>query len=755
MNVAQKLTSSLLTRWLGESSADSPMQLVALEDRVLYSAGPVPVEVVAASADLLSQGDVQDVTATDLGLAPIETDGISELDDLLSQIDSASSLDSISDIQPLEDGLGGSFEGSNESVVESSALQASLQVQSSATELIAPASATAGIQFDVLLAAATAANQAPDFDTGQTTYDTPENRIFVANIDATDPEGDELFFSIIGGADADLFTITEDFGIIEFIVGPNFEAPGSSNGDNEYSIQIRVEDDEGAGTNRAITINVTDVEIGEVPPNEPSDFSSSQVEYSVDENETFVVDLDSFDPDGLLTVYAIVGGVDQDLFEITAFTGVLSFRSPTDFEAPGSSDGDNTYSVRVRVQDELTPAFGTERDFTINVTNVNEAAFFTTVGSDFDVAENTSLAIDLRSEDPDNETRFYRIVGGDDAGLFDIGLNNGILNFNTLPNFEAPGSSDGDNTYSIRIRVEDDEGAGEERDFTFNVTDVNEITDFSVAENQTVVGNLASFDPDNDEFSIVGGDDEALFEIDSDTGVITFRAAPDFEDPGSSDGDNTYSIRVLVEDDQGTDTELEITIYVTDVNEAAEFTTSQSEFNVAENQTLVGSLDSFDPDNEETTYSIVGGTDQTLFEIDSDTGVINFLAAPNFEAPGSSNGDNEYSIRIRVQDDEGAGTERDITINVTDVNEAADFDTSQSEFSVAENQTLVGSLDSFDPDNEETTYSIVGGPDQTLFEIDSDTGVINFLAAPNFEAPSSSNGDNAVSYTNLTLPTKA
>ena len=671
MNVAQKLTSSLLTRWLGESSADSPMQLVALEDRVLYSAGPVPVEVVAASADLLSQGDVQDVTATDLGLAPIETDGISELDDLLSQIDSASSLDSISDIQPLEDGLGGSFEGSNESVVESSALQASLQVQSSATELIAPASATAGIQFDVLLAAATAANQAPDFDTGQTTYDTPENRTFVANIDATDPEGDELFFSIIGGADADLFTITEDFGIIEFIVGPNFENPNSSDGGNTYSIQIRVEDDEGAGTNRAITINVTDVEIGEVPPNEPSDFSSSQVEYSVDENQTFVVDLDSFDPDGLATVYAIVGGVDQDLFEITAFTGVLSFRSPTDFEAPGSSDGDNTYSVRVRVQDELTPAFGTERDFTINVTNVNEAAFFTTEGSDFDVAENTSLAIDLRSEDPDNESRFYRIVGGDDAGLFNIGLINGRLNFNTLPNFEAPGSSDGDNTYSIRIRVEDNEGAGEERDFTFNVTDVNEITDFSVAENQTVVGSLASFDPDNEEttFSIVGGDDEALFEIDSDTGVITFRAAPDFEDPGSSDGGNTYSIRVLVEDDEGTDTELEITIYVTDVNEAAEFTTSQSEFNVAENQTLVGTLASSDPENDEITYSIVGGTDQDSFNIDPDNGAITFLEAPNFEAPGSSNGDNEYSIRIRVQDDEGAGTERDITINVTDVNQ--------------------------------------------------------------------------------------
>ena len=248
-----------------------------------------------------------------------------------------------------------------------------------------------------------------------------------------------------------------------------------------------------------------------------------------------------------------------------------------------------------------------------------------------------------------------------------------------------------------------------------------------------------------DRYSIVGGPDQTLFEIDSDTGAITFLAAPNFEAPGSSNGDNEYSIRIRVQDDEGVGTERDITINVTDVNEAAEFTTSQSEFNVAENQTLVGTLASSDPENDEITYSIVGGTDQTLFEIDSDTGVINFLAAPNFEAPSSSNGDNEYSIRIRVQDDEGVGTERDITINVTDVNEAAEFTTSQSEFNVTENQTLVGTLASFDPDNEETTYSIVGGTDQDSFNIDSDTGVINFLAALNFEAPGSSNGDNEYS----------
>ena len=48
------------------------MQLVALEERVLYSAGPVPAEVM--DADLVSQGDLQGVDASDLG-SELDRDG--------------------------------------------------------------------------------------------------------------------------------------------------------------------------------------------------------------------------------------------------------------------------------------------------------------------------------------------------------------------------------------------------------------------------------------------------------------------------------------------------------------------------------------------------------------------------------------------------------------------------------------------------------------------------------------------------------
>ena len=60
--IQQKTNSNLISRWLGRSSFSSsgaaPLQLMALEDRVLYSAGPVPVEVISAGAELLSQGEL-------------------------------------------------------------------------------------------------------------------------------------------------------------------------------------------------------------------------------------------------------------------------------------------------------------------------------------------------------------------------------------------------------------------------------------------------------------------------------------------------------------------------------------------------------------------------------------------------------------------------------------------------------------------------------------------------------------------------
>ena len=47
------------------------------------------------------------------------------------------------------------------------------------------------------------------------------------------------------------------------------------------------------------------------------------------------------------------------------------------------------------------------------------------------------------------------------------------------------------------------------------------------------------------------GADAALFSIDSETGVLAFVSAPDFEAPADADGNNVYSVEVQVSDGRG------------------------------------------------------------------------------------------------------------------------------------------------------------------------------------------------------------
>ena len=81
---------------------------------------------------------------------------------------------------------------------------------------------------------------------------------------------------------------------------------------------------------------------------------------------------------------------------------------------------------------------------------------------------------------------------------------------------------------------------------------------FEVVENQTRVGRLEAADPDEGDevtgYGIAGGADGALFAVDEETGELTFREAPDYENPGdvesaepqSEAGDNEYVVVVEV-----------------------------------------------------------------------------------------------------------------------------------------------------------------------------------------------------------------
>ena len=109
---------------------------------------------------------------------------------------------------------------------------------------------------------------------------------------------------------------------------------------------------------------------------------------------------------------------------------------------------------------------------------------------------------------------------------------------------------------------------------------------------------------------------------------------------------------------------------VTVDNTAPVITGNATTFSVAENTTAVTTLTATDTvSTSGLVWSLEsGGTDNTLFSIDSGTGALSFKTAPNYE--DATRPSHAYSVKVGVTDAVGNIQTRDITVNVTDVNEA-------------------------------------------------------------------------------------
>ncbi len=93
--------------------------------------------------------------------------------------------------------------------------------------------------------------------------------------------------------------------------------------------------------------------------------------------------------------------------------------------------------------------------------------------------------------------------------------------------------------------------------------------------------------------------------------------------------------------------------------------TSANAASVTENTLAVLSVIASDPENDILTYSLIGGSDQTMFSISSTTGELYFELPPDFENPNDSDHDNVYEVRVAVSDATNAVTQ-DISVSVTD-----------------------------------------------------------------------------------------
>ena len=328
----------------------------------------------------------------------------------------------------------------------------------------------------------------------------------------------------------------------------------------------------------------------------------------------------------------------------------------------------------------VTAEDGTSQTVTVTITGANDAPVITSSAT-ASAPENGTAAAIITTTDAESDNITYSI-SGTDATLFSIDPTSGVLTFVNAPDFEGETPAHGfphSNDYSLTVTA-DDGTVTVDQALTVTVTNVEGGPVFSSAEtvavdeNQTEVITLTASDDENDTiaFTISGGDDADSFDLTD--GVLTFKAAPNYEVKTS------YSLTVTASEttdkDGGTittpnTTDQNITVSVNDINDAAVITASGD--SIAEGTaTVSGTATHTDADtnNADNTFTAVADVVATYgtylvttagawtYTLDSTNATIDALGE------GQSTTD---TVTITAQD----GTTKDITITINGTNDAA------------------------------------------------------------------------------------
>ena len=495
---------------------------------------------------------------------------------------------------------------------------------------------------------------------------------------------------------------------------------------SSYSVSVSVSDGNGGSDSIDVTISVTDV-------NEAPSFASSTATRSIAENTAANTNIgaaftatdqdkkpDPENPAQLIAkdtlAYSIPTTGDAAAFSIDSTTGQLKTKSALNYESK------NSYTVVVTASD------GTLTDtitVTISVTNVNEAPTFATGASISDISATkgtaiTSVTLPEATDVDANTTMTYTVTPALPAGLTFTASTRVLsgtptaVSDSTTYTYKASDSTLSDTlTFSIQVSAAPNNAPV----FTDGTSTTRSVAENTASE-QNIGTAVAATDTDNDTLTYsLGGTDAASFSIVSTTGQLQTSVALDRETKSS------YSVTITVDDGNTTNNtdSIDVTISVTDVNEAPTFASTTATRSVAENtatNTNIGAAFTAtdqdkkpDPENpaqliakDTLTYSIPTTGDAAAFSIDSSTGQLKTKSALNHETKAS------YTVVVTASD----GTLTDtitVTISVTNVNEAPTFAAGASISDISATQgTAITSVTlpaATDPDaNTTMTYTV-------------------------------------------------
>ena len=427
-------------------------------------------------------------------------------------------------------------------------------------------------------------------------------------------------------------------------------------------------------------------------------------------------------------------------FDIVASTGQLQTKAALDYEAR------RVYFARVFVKDEKDDAGMADTAIdgtillTVEVTDVDEPPVVSGPAST-DYPENGISAVAVYSAVDPEGSAVSLSLSGDDAAAFSFAGT--VLVFVSPPDFESPADADGDNVYDVTVEASDGAVTGT-LDVEVTVTDVNETpvlagpSTVDVDEGTATTVAVATFtatDPDNDPITwALWGEDRDDFSV-SNSGELSFRAAPDFENPADGNRDNVYRVTVRASDGSVT-VSRQATVTVRNVDEAGTVTFAPLHPQVG---ALIGAQLA-DPDGglASVTWQWQRSPDgQTWTSISGATGT-NLTTS---YTPVAADEGQWLRARAGYRDRQGSGktatgTSASATRAAPVANRPPVFTQRSVQLSVDENTpagVTVGAVTAADADSDPLTYAL-DHSGRAFFGIDAGTGGLLTKAPLNHEA---------------------
>ena len=577
----------------------------------------------------------------------------------------------------------------------------------------------------------TGANQRPVFDESAPTRSLDENTTGTQNIGgpvrATDLENTPITYRL-SGRDASSFALDGNSGQLRTRDGVDYDFETQS----RYSVTVEAEDEQGGLRTVTVTIDLIDDD-SEQPetPDKPtvtaSTLNSLSLRWTAPDN-----------PGPAINDYDVQYSEDGGAFEAWTHNGpgttttITGLEDDTPYEVQvlaRSPEGESPWSesVDARTVANQAPRFNegtrTTRSFNENTTGTND------------------IGNPVTATDNDGGTLEYDLAGTD-AGSFDIDASDGQLSTRSGQTWDYEDQA----RYEVTVRVEDGQGGSNTIEVTINLIDQQEPPETPSAPGVSAASSTSLtvtwIEPTNTGPDV---DDYDLQYREGDSGGFTSwthnGADLTATITGLTPGAN-YEAQVRASNDEGTSDWSPSGTGNTSANEPPVFTDGSSATRALDENTTgvvdVGDpVGATDPENTTLTYSLQG-TDADSFTVHSSSGQLRTRSGKTWDYETTSN----YSVSVKATDGHGGERTIPVFVELNDLNEPPEF-TSDAAFEAAENQTFAGRVTAQDLDSGDNiaTYTVTGGADQNLFEVNS-AGTLTFKDAPDFENPSDAGRNN-------------